>query len=473
MTPPRLPCSITSIPFDANGGAMAGIQSLRLVIAEPNKAARDFLRKIITSAGLSHVHMVSDVRDAWETLQTSPPHVFLVDWSIASAADFILLRKMRSAGLRVPVVITAHNPTDDDKHRAAKAGAHGILNKPFSPRELVGAVITALRAAKAAPKNAKAPTRKPPPKAPTTAPEHDSPQDAAKRLFASGWKDLQLRKFDSAHKKLTTALSRLPDFPEAHKGLAEVCRGKGNLDGAMEHLLKASEIYAYTGDAQQAESLYTEVKKARPDAENPFKAAASRHHDEGAHDKAVTAFEHAHALSPKDTDIAVGLSKAYMNAGQDERAEETLRTILESVGEIPAAKDLFLKLTGEEWYYGSTSDTEGHEVQILDGNVQEKTGSEMRRHRRLAFADRAVKLPGVAENLPVVDISLGGLGFKPMSVTFKEGQKLTFDLVIMGTVTIKKIAATVRRVSPKIIGCQFTALTKRQAKHIHQMLGED
>lgn len=451
---------------------MAGLDSLHIVIAEPNATAREFLQKTLQSAGIGSVRIVADVRESWDSIRQKPPHAAVIDWSIASAADFIILRKMYSAGVRTPVVIMVRDQTPQDLTRAARAGAAGFINKPFGPRDLIQEIAKAIKRKKPVPSAApKAPQKAQ--TTPTPPPDSTTAEAKAKRLFASAWEDLRLRKYDKAQKKLAAALEQMPDFPEAHKGLAEVAKGKGQIDSAMHHLLRASEIYAYTGKAQQAEALFAEVRKAAPDAKNPFKTAGDRLRQKGETNHAVAAYEHAHAISPKDPDIAVNLSEAYMETGQNERAEETLRAVLESVGEIPAAKDLFLKLTGEEWYYGQTSETEGHEVQILDEAVAEKDGAEMRTHKRLAFADRAIKLPGVQDNLPVIDISLGGLGFKPMSSSFTAGQELRFDLVVMGTVNIKKITAIVRRVSPKIIGCQFKNLSKRNAKLIKQMLGED
>ncbi|NJB67886.1 DNA-binding response OmpR family regulator [Desulfobaculum xiamenense] len=450
---------------------MPGLETLCLVVAEPNATARDLLHKVLTDAGMAEPRMAADVREAWERIRTPGAHAAVLDWGIVAAADFVLLRKLRTSGQHIPIVIMIRDQSPDELTRAAKAGASGFIRKPFGPRDLVTEVLKALKrtgVTPSAPDQASAQTEaKPQP------PQLSKPEAEARKLFAAAWEDLRMRRFDVAMKKLAAALRRTPDFPEAYKGLAEAHRGKGDIDGAMRHLLKASEIYAYTGNAPQAESLYTEVRKAIPDAPNPFKAAGDRLRQETRGEEAVAAYEHAHALAPSDPDIAVSLSEAYMETGQNERAEETLRAILDSLGEIPAAKDLFLKLTGEEWYYGKRSEAEELEVQILDEAVAEKDGSEQRRHKRLQFADRAVRLPRTQESLPVVDVSLGGIGFKPMNAKFQEGEVIEFDLVVMGTVKLKKLSAIVRRVSPKIIGCKFKDLSKRNEKLIREMIGED
>jgi hypothetical protein len=183
----------------------------------------------------------------------------------------------------------------------------------------------------------------------------------------------------------------------------------------------------------------------------------------------VATLERAQALTPDDDEIVAELSRDYMDMGEQEKALGLVKSLLEKARESPLTRELFLEITGSDWYYGS-QEPEGT-IQILD-DVKKKAvkGSDQRRAKRLAFADRSVRFAGSDEHHPVVDISAGGLGFKPMSAKLKSGQHLTLDIMVMSDPRIKKIKVVVRRVSEKIIGCEFLKLSGKQAKAIKAMV---
>jgi tetratricopeptide (TPR) repeat protein len=356
----------------------------------------------------------------------------------------------------VPVLTMVSKVPAERIAEAVRAGAGHFIQKPFGPEELARMVDKAMS-------EAGRPVE-------VSAAKPVEPASASNRLLDEGLKALEKKDHELSARHFRQLINEGEHLPEAYAGMARSSEQSGDHGSARKYKRLASEEYAGQDMEEEAEALFRELVRDDPAADNPFKSLARRLQESGQIEKSAKALERASVLSPDDEEIFVELSRAYRRLGREDRALEVLRSILERGVDAESLKVAYSEIAGSDWYYGKAGEGPDFEVQIIDAVKPRKNGVENRRAERKAFADRAVRLPRVEEHLPVVDISRTGIGFKPMSVRFKNGQHIHFDLVAFDTIKIKKLKAVVRRVSRNVIGCEFEGLSDEQKFALRKML---
>lgn len=86
--------------------------------------------------------------------------VVVLDWMLPSLDGLEVLRRLRLAGVGVPVLLLTARGAPDDRILGLEVGADDYVAKPFSPRELLLRVRSLLRRAGADPAPAPIPGRK-------------------------------------------------------------------------------------------------------------------------------------------------------------------------------------------------------------------------------------------------------------------------------------------------------------------------
>ena len=82
-----------------------------------------------------------------ELAQKHAPHLILLDIRLPDGSGFDFCRKMRSLGLRQPIIMLTAQRDELDKVLGLEIGADDYVTKPFSLRELVSRVRAQLRRA--------------------------------------------------------------------------------------------------------------------------------------------------------------------------------------------------------------------------------------------------------------------------------------------------------------------------------------
>jgi len=453
---------------------MAVESNLRLMVAEENQTTQEIIRKILKDNGYLHVEFVENGEKAWEKLNEGNTDFALVDWKVAEPENFGLLdaiaveHRFRS----MPVLLMGAGAPIGKIEEAMKIGARDYINKPFTPYILMVKIEKALFGPYAIEALSKKEARAAAAKARGSAPVPEGVServstraDKARSFYLKGQDLLERRKYGAAVAEFAKAIKFRMLFPEAYKGIADAFRGQGDLDRSGQFLKKAAETYAWLDRDKEATQTYEHVRKVDPGTPNPFKTVADHLRGQGNQKEVLKKYEQAARLSPKDMDVAVALSEAYTEAGQKEKAVETLRPIMEKHGADQKVKGLFMRLTGETGAPATREQT----LQVL-GDVQKTRSEERRRAQRFPFADYATQIPRQKEAFPVVDISMVGIGFKHSAVDFRTGETLHFDLITLGETKIKKVSATIKRVSPVMIGCEFGSLDANQVNRLKKIV---
>ena len=101
------------------------------------------------SVNLEHegfkVHWVQDLRSAFKANEEKKLDLVILDLGLPDGSGLTLLREMRKAGSRLPVLVLTAKTDEDSVVEGLQSGANDYVRKPFSDRELMARVRIALR----------------------------------------------------------------------------------------------------------------------------------------------------------------------------------------------------------------------------------------------------------------------------------------------------------------------------------------
>lgn len=108
---------------------------MRLLIVEDNRELADWLAKSLVQARYA-VDVAHDGEDAEHLLAVSDYAAVILDLSLPKIDGLALLRRIRHAGNKTPVIILTANASLDGRVAGLDGGADDYLAKPFELAEL-------------------------------------------------------------------------------------------------------------------------------------------------------------------------------------------------------------------------------------------------------------------------------------------------------------------------------------------------
>lgn len=118
----------------------------KLLLAEDSAAIQQVVQLAFNDEDVDVV-VVDDGHAAIAAIERESPDIVLADASLPGTNGYDLAARIgghEAAGSKLPVVLLAGAFEPVDRDRASAAGCHGILVKPFVPRDLVTRVMTLL-----------------------------------------------------------------------------------------------------------------------------------------------------------------------------------------------------------------------------------------------------------------------------------------------------------------------------------------
>ncbi len=99
------------------------------------------MRKIITGGlkklGVNDILDASNGQEAVDLMsQKNDVGLVLMDWNMPTMTGIDAVRKLRSLGIKVPVVMVTTEAEKEKVIEAIKAGANDYLIKPFNPKDI-------------------------------------------------------------------------------------------------------------------------------------------------------------------------------------------------------------------------------------------------------------------------------------------------------------------------------------------------
>ena len=118
----------------------------RLLLVDDEDNLRSMLEAALRHLGFD-VHPVANGRDALEAVAKVQPDLIVLDVMLPDLDGFEVCRRLRTEGVRTPVLFLTARDGTEDKVRGLTLGGDDYLVKPFSLEELVARINAVLRRA--------------------------------------------------------------------------------------------------------------------------------------------------------------------------------------------------------------------------------------------------------------------------------------------------------------------------------------
>jgi two-component system KDP operon response regulator KdpE len=121
---------------------------IRILVVDDESAIRRALRPPLVELGFQVVDATRG-EEALQTLRSSVFDVVLLDVNMPGIGGIETLRRIRAFAPRLPVLMLTVRDAEEDKVEALELGADDYVTKPFSTRELIARIRSAVRRVRA------------------------------------------------------------------------------------------------------------------------------------------------------------------------------------------------------------------------------------------------------------------------------------------------------------------------------------
>jgi two-component system KDP operon response regulator KdpE len=118
--------------------------AIRILLVDDESAIRRALRPPLLELGFQVVE-ASRGEEALQMLRTGAFDVILLDVNMPGIGGIETLRRMRALAPRMPILMLTVRDAEEEKVVALELGADDYVTKPFSTRELIARIRTAIR----------------------------------------------------------------------------------------------------------------------------------------------------------------------------------------------------------------------------------------------------------------------------------------------------------------------------------------
>jgi len=130
--------------------APANANAERILIIEDDRGVQKALRRLFEGEGFT-VDVASNGVTGLELFRAATPSVLVLDLRLPGLPGQDVCREISQAAPSLPIIILSARTDVMDKVLLLELGAHDYVTKPFSPRELLARVRTAMRRSVRAP----------------------------------------------------------------------------------------------------------------------------------------------------------------------------------------------------------------------------------------------------------------------------------------------------------------------------------
>src|ERR1700677_3065069 len=116
----------------------------RILVIEDDRAVQKALKRLFEAEGFS-VDIAGNGAAGLEMFRAAKPAVLVLDLSLPGTPGQDVCREISQAAPSLPIIILSARTEVMDKVLLLELGAHDYVTKPFSPRELLARVRTAMR----------------------------------------------------------------------------------------------------------------------------------------------------------------------------------------------------------------------------------------------------------------------------------------------------------------------------------------
>jgi len=114
---------------------------IRVLIADDHAIVRQGLRQVLALA--PELELIGEAKDGWETIEqvrAGGLDLLLLDLNMPGPNGVELIKRVREAVPRLPILVLSMHGESQIARRAIKAGASGYLTKDSEPETLIAAI---------------------------------------------------------------------------------------------------------------------------------------------------------------------------------------------------------------------------------------------------------------------------------------------------------------------------------------------
>lgn len=116
----------------------------RLLLIEDDSSLAQSVSRFLLNESYS-VQTVRSLSEAPEAIRSHQPDLILLDWMLPDGQGIDFLRRLRTQGNALPVILLTARADLIDKVLGLETGASDYVTKPFEPRELLARIRVQLR----------------------------------------------------------------------------------------------------------------------------------------------------------------------------------------------------------------------------------------------------------------------------------------------------------------------------------------
>ena len=116
----------------------------KILVIEDDRAVQKALRRLFEGEGFT-VEVAGTGPEGLAMFRAAPPAALVLDLSLPGTPGQDVCRAINQAAPSLPIIILSARTEVMDKVLLLELGAHDYVTKPFSPRELLARVRTAMR----------------------------------------------------------------------------------------------------------------------------------------------------------------------------------------------------------------------------------------------------------------------------------------------------------------------------------------
>lgn len=125
-------------------GALADREKIdspaRILVVDDDHHMREIMARALYKSGYKHVDKAVDGADAWKALHEESYYLVITDHQMPRVTGLELIRKMRSADMRQPVILVSGTIPTEELEQNPELRVDAILAKPITAGELVSTV---------------------------------------------------------------------------------------------------------------------------------------------------------------------------------------------------------------------------------------------------------------------------------------------------------------------------------------------
>jgi DNA-binding response OmpR family regulator len=114
-----------------------------ILIVEDDRTVQKALRRIFEYEGFK-VEVCGDGQSGLDAFRTATPKAVILDLGLPVLSGTDVCREIRRETVSLPIVVLSARADESDKILLYELGADDYVTKPFSPRELLARVKTAI-----------------------------------------------------------------------------------------------------------------------------------------------------------------------------------------------------------------------------------------------------------------------------------------------------------------------------------------